>query len=183
MIFLVALVGIIIARPLKGGEMAGNLVALADGAVYAAMVVYLRAEGRSEPGNDIFWSMAVAAIVLSPSLAISGPGAAFDFVTFEGLDTRLPVILWAVGLGVVATGFAYFGISIVLKSVSANVYSLVDIIVSPVVAATLAWLVFEEMPGTSMIAGSALLLGSGLWLTREMSRGRHNQAVHPCQQR
>ena len=182
-IFLLAMTGIVIARPLQGGAMAGNLVALADGAIYAAMVTYLRAEGRSETGNDIFWSMAVAALVVSPSLALWGPGAVTGFIAYERSGMELPVMLWAAALGVVSTGCAYFGISIVLKTISANLYSLVDIIVSPVVAATLGYLVFGEVPGARMVAGGVLLLGSGLWLTREMSRSGHRQAVHPCQQR
>jgi len=37
------------------------------------------------------------------------------------------------------------------------------------------------VPGRGIIYGGALLLAAGLWLTREMSRGRENQAVHPCQ--
>ncbi|MGK7294858.1 MAG: DMT family transporter [Candidatus Wenzhouxiangella sp. M2_3B_020] len=181
-IFLLALLGVFIAKPLEGGHMLGNVVALGDGAIYAAMVVYLRAEGKSEVGNDIFWSMATAALLLSPALVFAGPGAVTGLVTVPSLGIDLPVMLWALGLGVVSTGFAYFGISIVLKSINANVYSLVDIIVSPVIAATLGYLILDELPGTSMMAGGALLLGSGLWLTREMSRGRHKQAVHPCQQ-
>lgn len=84
-------------------------------------------------------------------------------------------------MGIVSTGFAYFGISIVLKSIDANVYALVDIIVSPVVASIFGYLIFTEVPGRGIIYGGALLLATGFWLTREMSRGRENQAVHPCQ--
>jgi len=180
-IFLIALAGIIIAKPLHGGYMLGNLVALADGAVYAAMVVYLRAEGRSETGNDIFWSMAAAAAILSPALVLAGPGAVTRFVSYDALGMDLPVMLWAAGLGVVSTGFAYFGISIVLKSINANIYSLVDIIVSPVVAATFGYFIFTEVPSENMIYGGILLLGAGFWLTREMSKGRERQATHLCQ--
>lgn len=90
-------------------------------------------------------------------------------------------MLWPVCLGVVSTGFAYFGISLVLKKISANIYSLVDIIVSPIVAATLGSLVFSEVPTQGMILGGGLLLLSGFWLTREMSRGKETAAVHPCQ--
>ena len=89
-------------------------------------------------------------------------------------------MLWAACLGLISTGFAYFGISIVLKSINANIYSLVDIIVSPVVATTLGYLIFAEVPGQSMIYGGAILLGAGFWLTREMSRGREGKAAHPC---
>lgn len=63
-------------------------------------------------------------------------------------------MLWAAGLGIVSTGFAYFGISIVLKSIDANVYALVDIIVSPVVASIFGYLIFARCPdeASSMVA-------------------------------
>ena len=80
-----------------------------------------------------------------------------------------------------STGFSYFGISLVLKRINANVYSLVDIIVSPLVASSLGYLVFGEVPAHSMIFGGGLLLLSGFWLTREMSKGKENSAAHACQ--
>ncbi len=74
LIFALAMVGIFLAKPLRGDAMVGNLIALADGAVYAAMVTYMRYEGKTESDNDIAWSMLVAAIFLSPSIFIFGPG-------------------------------------------------------------------------------------------------------------
>jgi len=180
-IFAVALGGIVLAKPLQGGYMVGNLVALGDGALYAAMVTYMRYEGKSEPGNDIAWSMVVAALLLSPALIFSGPGDVMQALPISAMGLDVPVIVWAAALGVVSTGFAYFGISFVLKTLNANVYALVDIIVSPVVASTLGYLVFSETPGQGVIYGGALLLGAGFWLTREMSREEPNRAAHPCQ--
>lgn len=180
-IFAVAITGVVIAKPLEGGHMVGNLVALGDGAIYAAMVTYMRHEGKTETGNDIAWCMLVAALLLSPAVLVFGPGAVTAFVDYPVLGLELPVVLWAVCLGVISTGFAYFGISFVLKTLNANVYALVDIIVSPVVASTLGYLVFAEVPGRGMIIGGVLLLASGFWLTREMSRGGERRAVHPCQ--
>lgn len=181
LIFGLALAGIVLAKPLEGGNWFGNLVALGDGAIYAAMVTYMRHEGREEPGNDIFWSMAAGAVLLSPSLILVGPGDIGALVAYPSLGLSLPVMLWAMCLGVVSTGFAYFGISLVLKQINANVYALVDIIVSPVVAASLGYLVFAEVPARGMIMGGGLLLLSGFLLTRDMSRGKENAAVHPCQ--
>ena len=180
-IFAVAIAGVIIAKPLEGGHMAGNLVALGDGAIYAAMITYMRHEGRTETGNDIAWSMLVAAVLLAPSLVVFGPGQVTAASPYPVLGMEPPVVLWAGFLGVVSTGFAYFGISIVLKRLNANVYALVDIIVSPVVAATLGWLIFSEVPARGMILGGGMLLGAGFWLTREMSRGVEKRAVHACQ--
>lgn len=177
LIFAVAITGIVLAKPLAGGHMLGNLVALADGAVYAAMVTYMRYEGKTETGNDIAWSMLAGAIILSPFLFISGPGEIAGFIHYEPLGMDLPILLWALCLGVVSTGFAYFGISIVLKTLNANTYALVDIIVSPVVASTLGYLIFNEVPAQGMVYGGALLLGAGFWLTREMSKGPTKKAV------
>jgi len=181
LIFAVAILGIVLAKPLEGGHMLGNLVALADGAVYAAMIVYLRSEGKSEPGNDIAWFMVAAALILSPALIVYGPGDIFMMVHYEILDADLPVVLWAAGLGFVSTGVAYLCISIVLKTINANIYSLVDIIVSPVVAAFLGYAVFGEIPSDNMIYGGTLLLGSGFWLSWEMAKQGKRQAAHPCQ--
>ena len=181
LIFAVALAGIVIAKPLAGGNMLGNLVALGDGAIYAAMITYMRHEGKTETGNDIAWSMLAAALILAPAPFLVGPGAVSEMIAYRALGLELPVMLWAVALGVVSTGFAYFGISIVLKTLTADVYSLVDIIVSPVVASTLGYLVFGEVPARGMIVGGAMLLGAGFWLTREMSRDEPNRAAHPCQ--
>ncbi|MDV2968072.1 EamA family transporter [Nitratireductor aquimarinus] len=179
--FAVAIMGIVLAKPLEGGYMVGNLVALADGAIYAAMITYMRHEGKSETGNDIAWSMLVAALVLSPVLVIFGPGDIMAMTVNERIGIAAPAGLWALMLGLVSTGFAYFGISLVLKTLNANVYSLVDIIVSPVVAATLGFLVFGEVPATGMIYGGALLLTAGFVLTRLTTRDDPNLAAHPCQ--
>lgn len=180
-IFALALAGIVLAKPLESGYMYGNLVALGDGAIYAAMVTYMRYEGKTEAGNDIAWSMLAAAILLSPAPIVFGTGAIMATSSYQVLGTELPVMLWVMGLGIVSTGFAYFGISIVLRTLNANVYALVDVIVSPVVAATLAYLIFAEVPAQGMIYGGAMLLGAGFWLTREMSLGAPQRAVHPCQ--
>lgn len=180
-IFVLALTGIILAKPLQGGNMLGNLVALWDGAIYAAMVTYLRYEGKTETGNNIAWSMSAAALFLSPSLLFFGTGDIFEMIYYNAIGINLPVALWVLGLGVVSTGFAYFGISIVLKKLNANVYSLVDIIVSLVVASFLGFLIFNEVPSEGLIYGGILLLASGFWITLEMSKTRDKQAVHPSQ--
>lgn len=170
LIFGIALTGIVIAKPLQEGYMLGNMVALGVGAIYAAMITYMRHEGKTETGNDIAWSLLFAALIMSPSVIFVGLGDVTGMIRYESLGVSLPVMLWAAGLGLISIGFAYFGISIVLKSINANIYSLVDIIVSPAVATLWGFLIFNEVPPTSMLYGGVLLLGAGAWLTREMSR-------------
>lgn len=169
-VFTIALTGIFIAKPLQEGYMFGNLVALSVGAIYGAMITYMRHEGKTETDNDIAWSLLVAALVFAPSIAWVGPGQVGAFIYYQTLGVELPVVLWAVCLGIISMGFAYFGISIVLRTLNANVYSLVDIIISPVVASTLGFLIFTEKPSSNVIYGGLMLLGAGFWLSMEMSR-------------
>lgn len=169
LIFIIALTGIVIAKPLQEGYLLGNMVALGVGAIYAAMVTYMRHEGKTETGNDIAWSLLFAALIMSPSLFFVGPGDITGMIRYESPGIPLPVMLWAAGLGLISMGFAYLGITIVLRSINANLYSLIDIIVSPAVAAFLGYLIFNEVPAPSMLYGGALLLGAGAWLTSEMS--------------
>ncbi len=173
LIFLVAMIGIYLAKPLEGGHALGNMIALGDGAIYAALVTYIRKEETTETRNDTFWFMAVATGLLLPFAVVFGPG---DVTTF---NYGAPVLLWAACLGVVSTGMAYFFISLALERVNANVYSLVDIVTSPVLAALFGYLVFAEVPSTNMIYGGALLLGAGLWLSTQM--GRTDEVKHRAQ--
>ncbi len=183
-IFIIAFIGLVIAKPLEGGNMLGNLIALSDGAIYAALVTYMRHEGTTESTNDVFWFMMAAVVFLVPALFIFGPGAitATSAHTLFGLG--VPVLLWVVALGVISTGIAYLFISIVLKTIDANVYSLVDIVVSPIVAAFFGFLIFSEVPSIDIVYGGALLLISGFWLTRNMSHTKkeHYRAVHCVKQ-
>ncbi|MDZ7833857.1 MAG: DMT family transporter [Desulfobacterales bacterium] len=168
LIFIIALAGIFIAKPLKGTANLGNAIALCSGLTYAAMVTYMRYEGRDESPSMVVWYMAVATLLLSPALFIFGPGEVFLMKSYPAIGVNLPIMLWVMCLGVFSTGVAYLFISLVLQHISANVYSLVDIIVSPVVAAAFGYLVFNEVPSINLIFGGILLLASGFWLSWDM---------------
>jgi drug/metabolite transporter (DMT)-like permease len=176
-VFLVALIGIVIAEPISFGQgnwtnvQLGNALALVTGAVYAALVTYLRSEGRSETRVDIFWSMLAASVYLLPGAFLYGFGSAFAASSTTMWGAELPVLTWAVGLGVFSTGFSFFFISLVLRQISANIYSLIDIIVSPIIAAFLAWLIFTESPSQDTVLGGALLLTAGAILTLLRNQG------------
>lgn len=174
LIFIIALLGVVIAEPLSGGAMLGNLIALGSGAVYAALVTYLRYEGKTEKSSDIFWSMFFAAALLSPALLLFGAGDLLALSSQTVLPIAVPVVVWVLLLGVISTGLAYLFIAVAIRKVNANIYSLVDTIVSPIVAAGLAYLIFTEVPSANMIYGGALLIFSGFWLSRLM---QHKQPV------
>jgi drug/metabolite transporter (DMT)-like permease len=169
LILIVALVGLVLAKPLEGGNMLGNLIALGDGAIYAGLVTFMRHERNTESTNDVFWYLLVATVLLLPALFVFGPGAVTSTSEFTLFGLEVPVLLWVIALGVVSTGVAYMFITVALQRISANVYSLVDIVVSPVVAAAFGYLIFGEVPSTNLVYGGALLLGSGFWLARNMT--------------
>lgn len=168
MIFIIALIGIFIAKPLKGEAVLGNIIALCSGVSYSAMVTYMRYEGRDESPSMVVWYMGVATLFLLPAVFIFGPGEVTMMKSYPALGVDLPIVLWVLGLGVFSTGVAYLFISLVLQRISANVYSLVDIIVSPIVATLFGYLIFSEVPSNNMIYGGILLLSAGLWLTWNM---------------
>ena len=180
-VFLVALGGIVVAEPISftggdwSGEQLGNALALATGVVYAALVTYMRSEGKTESRVDIFWSMAAAAVFLSPALWFSGLGQLLEPSTTMLGGVAVPVLLWVAGLGVCATGLSFFFISLVLRKISANVYSLIDIIVSPVIAAFLAWMIFVEVPSFNTVIAGTMLLFAGAILTLLRRYNRQKQ--------
>lgn len=63
-------------------------------------------------------------------------------------------------------GFAYFGITIVLRSINANLYSLIDIIVSPAAATFFGFLIFSEVPAPTTLYGGFLWRARGFWVAR-----------------
>jgi drug/metabolite transporter (DMT)-like permease len=181
-IFLLALVGIVTAEPISFADSLtsptnlGNLIALFDGAIYAAMVTYMRFEGKTETSTDIMWFMIAASIYLSPALFIFGPGELMAMNSSPALPFAAPALVWAACLGVLSTGTAFLFISLVLHRINANIYSLVDIIVSPVIAALFAYAVFYEVPSIRTIIGGAILLVAAFLLTYLRNRAQSSQS-------
>jgi drug/metabolite transporter (DMT)-like permease len=180
-IFLLALVGIVTAEPISFADSLtsptnlGNIIALFDGAIYAAMVTYMRFEGKTETSTDIMWFMIAASIYLSPALFLFGPGELMTMNSSPALPFAAPALVWAVCLGVLSTGLAFLFISLVLHRINANIYSLVDIIVSPVIAAMFAYAVFYEVPSVRTIIGGVILLVAAFLLTYLRNRAQSSQ--------
>lgn len=89
--------------------------------------------------------------------------------------TVLPLLL------LITLSEATIGVFVKLTDGRIPVWSLNFYALSPVVASTLGFVIFDEVPGPGMVAGGTLLLGAGAWLTVATSRGREQQAVHACQ--
>ncbi|MDT8357467.1 MAG: DMT family transporter [Methanomicrobiaceae archaeon] len=177
-IFILAIIGVVIAKPLEGGYALGNAIALSTGVTYAMQITYMRHEGKEDESEDIFWSLVFASVFLFPAVLYFGPG---DLLTL-GPQGVAPVLIWAACLGMFSRGLSYYLIATVLNTINANIYSLVDVIVSPLFAAVFGWIIFSEVPTTDMIIGGSILIGSGFLLTwtrreeteravRELGRG------------
>ncbi len=173
-IFLLAIAGIVIAKPLSSGNMLGNFIAMATSLIFASLITYMRFEDRTETTGILFWFFLFTVIFLLPLPFIFGFGSpaalgAYSFGTLIPGTVHLPKLLWILALGMFSTGTAYLFITFALQRINANLYSLVDIIVSPLLAAIFAFLFLGEIPSTSLMIGGAILLISGFWLTAEMS--------------
>lgn len=169
LVFVIAFIGLLIAKPLSGGYAVGNTIALSTGAIYAALITYMRYEGKTDEANLVFWYMLIATIILSPALFIFGFGDITKLVYYPSLNLSLPIITWAIFLGVASTGVAYLLINLVLKKINATIYSLVDIIVSPIVAGIFGYFIFKEIPTIHTVVGALFLLMSGFILTAYMT--------------
>lgn len=174
-IFILGIIGIIIAEPLKGsqGSMLGNVISLSGGFVFASLVTYIRKEESTESSGGSFWFFFFATLFLTPMIFIFGIGDSFKIMeqNLLGWSFQAPPIIWAIGLGIFSTGIVYILMGLALKKINANIYSLVDIIVSPMAAAIFAAIILSEMPSKNMIYGGAILLLSAFWLTTDLSEG------------
>jgi drug/metabolite transporter (DMT)-like permease len=168
LVFVIAFIGLIIAKPLSSGYAIGNTISIFGGAVYAALITYMRYEGKTDQANLVFWYMLTATIILFPFLLIFEVGDLMKLIYYPSIGISLPVIFWVICLGMFSTGVAYFFITLVLKNIKAAVYSLVDVIVSPVVAGLFGYFIFNETPSSHTIIGGAFLILSGFILTAYM---------------
>jgi drug/metabolite transporter (DMT)-like permease len=170
MIFIIALLGIIIANPLSKTSWLGNIIALITGITYALMVTYMRHEGKEQQSKDIFWSMLVASIYLIPTLFFSGLGIGKLFNLSNNLlfGLSVPIIFWILCLGMISRGVSFLCISSALEKINANIYSLIDIIISPLIAAIFGYLIFNEIPSRNLILGGIILTFAGFLLTKKM---------------
>lgn len=195
LIFILAFIGLIIAKPFSsaGGELVnilgitihtmtlGNIIALADAFVFACLITYMRFEDRTKSSGILFWFMFFAVIFTSPALLIFGPGNLAEFGTYVLpllSAISLPKIIWPISLGMVSTGLAYLFITFALQRIDANIYSLVDTIISPVAAAFFGFIILREVPSSDLIYGGSIILLSGFWLTSNLSGKKMTQLLH-----
>lgn len=174
LVFITGLAGLIISQPLSGIDehIIGNVISLSGGLVYAILITYLRKESDDKPSN-VFWYFLFASLFLLPAVFIFGTGNLFSVsqANLFGLSYQFPPIIWVLGLGVISTGIVYILMRYMLNIMKAGVYSVFDVIISPVAAALFAFLILQQIPGTEKIIGGSILLLASFLLTIDIAKG------------
>ena len=145
---------------LSGGGVAGNLLAVASGLLYAILFL-----SKKIPGCD-FESAVLISFIGSFLMGI--PALAAEPVFF-GTDLLLVFVL-----GVVQVGCSYIFLNIgldLVPPVTASLLSMLEPILNPVLVAVF----YHERMGWMSLVGAVIVLGSAAWYnTREaMSRTTH----------
>lgn len=143
-----------------GDRLAGDALGLATAVCYAGYIVAVaRVRARAATATVMLWSSLVTAVVLLP-LALLAPGPFWP----AGLDGWLVLIALALvtqvgGQGLIAYALAHLPAA----------FGSVSLLVQPVIAAGLAWLLFAEALGPLELAGAGLVL-AGIAMARRGTR-------------
>jgi drug/metabolite transporter (DMT)-like permease len=153
----VALVGIDVAGSV--GELLGATAILAAAFCYAVgPMVYKRHLADLDPRASMGASLAIAAFLLTPAVAIEPPAAAPS----PGAGLSL------LGLGLVCTAAALVLYGMLIAEAGAS-RALVITYINPVVALALGTTILGERPGIGAAAGLPLIL-AGSWLSTRRNR-------------
>ena len=158
MIGVAALIGA--SAEMGGDRLAGDGLGLATAVCYAGYIIAVaRVRARAATATVMLWSSLVTAVVLLP-IALLAPGPFWP----SGLEgwlvlAGLALISQVAGQGLIAYALAHLPAA----------FGSVSLLVQPVVAAGLAWLLFAEALGPLELAGAALVL-AGIALARRGSR-------------
>jgi len=148
---------------LKGGPMAigegslqGDLVALMSAALYGGYILLLgRLRSRFSTMIVMLWSTASAALVLLPLALIFEP----RFVPLAAAGWLVLLALaWVSqvgGQGLIAFALAWLS----------PAFSALTLLIQPIVAAILAWVLLNEPLGPMQIVGGLIVL-AGIWIAR-----------------
>jgi drug/metabolite transporter (DMT)-like permease len=144
----------------SGGPLLGDVMAFAGALALAGYLLLGRVARRRLPVSTYAASVyGVAAAVLLPACLLTG-------ASLGGYPSASWLALAAVVIGPQLLGHTVF--NGLLASVSATVVA-VTMLVEPIGATALAWLLFDELPGRGFWLGAPLVL-AGVWLATTGSR-------------
>lgn len=145
--------------PIRGHELAGDLLALAGAAAIGAYFILVR-EVRSGYGTRAIvtrtYSWAALALLLAAAAAAQPPAPFADGVAWGGI-VAMALISQLLGHTAMNASLRWFSPSAVAFTT----------LIEPIVAAVLAWIVFGERLGATTFAGGALVLAAIALFVRE----------------
>jgi len=129
----------------------GLLWGLFSGATFALLAVWNRGLAARRAASEIaLWQNAIATLCLVPAVMLA-----------PSLPSARDIVLLIV-LGVACTAFAHTLFIWSLRTVSAHTASVITCL-EPVYGIVLAAALLNEVPGTRMLVGGALIVGASLW--------------------
>ena len=139
-----------------GGDLRGDLMALAGGLFWALILITARRSrlAGAEPETVLFWQLLVSAVLLAAAVPVYGGGG------FRAVDGWLVHNLLVPGLGVAGGGFLLW-FWLVRRYPAGSVASFGFL--TPLLSVGLAWLVLVE-PVSGTTPAAVVLLAAGLWL-------------------
>lgn len=162
----VALVGmmLLVQGDFRAGGQAwvGDVLGVITAMFYAAYQITVnRVRAQASTARIMAWSSAVTAVLLAPVVWLSGevwlPATAAGWLKLIGLA----LIAQAAGQSLIAYALAHLS----------AVFASVGLLVQPVVAGVLAWLLLGETLSASQLAGAALVL-AGIAAARHAEQAR-----------
>lgn len=156
---IIAIIGIAVINPFSFGEnILGNLLAVLAAILFALLVTEMRKEDKDHGIGDVAWFLFFASVFLLP----------FPFV--YGFGDLSEAGIYLIILGFISTGLAYLLFNLGLQKMEAETASIINIIVTPLVAVPLAFFAVQEAITPRVIIGGCILIASGIYLQLENKR-------------
>jgi drug/metabolite transporter (DMT)-like permease len=143
---------------LSAGSLAGNIVAVASGVLFAFAMVLLRKQKEGSPLESIMLSQFLTFAVSIPFLFFGMPGLGGTGPAASGMPAAFAWIALAY-LGVVQMGLSSILLAYGVRHVT-TVQSFLITMIEPIFNPVWVFLLLGEAPGTGALAGGAVILAA-----------------------
>ena len=143
-----------------GTRLAGDALAAFTAIFYGSYMLAIKRarDAKASTARLMAWSTTITAAILLPFALVSPqpmlPASASGWLVLLGLA----IVTQILGQGLIAYAFAHLPASL----------SSVSLLIQPVVAALLAWVLFAEAVGPAQWIGGAIVL-AGIWISKRAS--------------
>lgn len=150
---IIAGIGMFIINPFSSGQyFVGHSYALLNAVSAGLFITLMRKASLKHTIGDLFWIFLFASLVLLPFAINSG---------FSGMSNNFWNLLF---LGIISTGIAYLFQNLALMHMEAELVSMIQLIIVPIISILLAIIILDESINFRIIIGGAILIFSGIYL-------------------